>query len=64
MVVLTVEISQDQGNALRQVIEREPGWNKSLLVRSLLTYFLNLSSAEQINLIKTHGVKQKRLIDT
>ena len=64
MAVLTVVISKDKENALRQALEREPGWNKSLVVRALLTYFLNLASAEQMNLVKTHGVKQQRLIDT
>jgi len=63
MPVLTVVIDQNKENAFRQVLEREPGWDKSLVVRALLTYFLNLASAEQMNLVKTHGVKQKRLID-
>jgi hypothetical protein len=63
MAFLTVEIGQNKENALRKVLEREPGWNKSLVTRALLTYFLNLTSIEQENLVKTFGVEQKRLID-
>jgi hypothetical protein len=63
MAFLTVEIGQNKENALRKVLEQEPGWNKSLVTRALLTYFLNLTSIEQENLVKTFGVEQKRLID-
>jgi hypothetical protein len=63
MAFLTVDIGQNKENALRKVLEREPGWNKSLVTRALLTYFLNLTPVEQENLVKTFGVEQKRLID-
>jgi hypothetical protein len=63
MAFLTVAIDQGKENALKKVLEREPGWNKSLVVRALLTYFLNLAPTEQENLVKTLGVKQKRLIE-
>ena len=63
MAVLTVVIDQNKSNALKQVLEREPGWDKSLVVRALLTYFLNLASDEQVKLVKTYGVQQKRLMN-
>lgn len=63
MAVLTVVIDQNKSNALKQVLEREPGWDKSLVVRALLTYFLNLAPDEQVKLVKTYGVQQKRLIN-
>jgi len=34
MPVLTVVIDQNKENAFRQVLEREPGWDKSLVVRA------------------------------
>lgn len=54
MPTLTIEIDQAQANALKQVLDENPGWNKSLVVRALLNYFLNLDMAEQQNLVKTH----------
>lgn len=54
MPTLTIEVDQAQANALKEVLNQNPGWNKSLVVRALLNYFLNLDMAEQQNLVKTH----------
>ena len=56
MKTLTVELSQDQSSALEEVLDRNPGWNKALVVRALLAYFLKLDPGEQENLVKTHRV--------
>lgn len=54
MPTLTIEVDQAQANALKEVLGQNPGWNKSLVVRALLNYFLNLDMTEQQNLVKTH----------
>jgi len=59
MAVLTVEIDQGQEAALRQVLNREPGWNKSLVTRALLAYFLKLAALDQEKLVKTYGIRAK-----
>lgn len=59
MVNLSVEISEDQSSDLEEVIDRNPGWNKALVVRSLLAYFLGLTPNAQEDLIKKHGVKKR-----
>jgi len=59
MAVLTVEIDQGQEAALRQVLNREPGWNKSLVTRALLAYFLKLAALDQEKLVKTYGIRVK-----
>lgn len=56
MPTLTVEVDQAQANALQEVLDRNPGWTKSLVVRALLAYFLKLDMTEQENLVKTHRV--------
>lgn len=56
MPTLTIEIDQAQANALEEVLDRNLGWTKSLVVRALLAYFLKLDMAEQENLVKTHRV--------
>jgi len=53
---LTIEIDQAQASALEEVLHRNPGWTKSLVVRALLAYFLKLDMVEQENLVKTHRV--------
>ena len=53
---LNVEIPEDQFTALDNVIDGNPGWSKALVVRSLLSYFLQLGSNEQLDLLKKHRV--------
>lgn len=55
MPTLTIKIDQDQADALEQVLGQNPGWNKSLVIRALLAYFLKLDMAEQESLVKTHA---------
>jgi hypothetical protein len=59
VIPLNVEISEDQSSKLEEVIDSNPGWNKTLVVRSLIKYFLALSAIEQEKLIKAHGMKKK-----
>ena len=54
MATLTVEIDEDTANALGEVLDRNPGWTKSLVVRALLFYFLKLEPRDQENLVKTY----------
>ena len=54
MPTLTIKIDQAQADALKQLLDQNPGWNKSLVIRALLAYFLKLDMAEQGNLVKTH----------
>lgn len=56
MATLSVEIDQDQSSVLKEVLDRNPGWNKALVVRALLAYFLKLDPGEQENLVKKHRV--------
>lgn len=58
MPTLVIQISQTQANDLGEVINRNPGWNKTLVVRSLLAYFLKLDMAEQENFVKKYGVRR------
>ena len=51
-----IKISQDQSDALQKVLRRNPGWNKTLVVRALLNYFLALEATEQERLIKKQYV--------
>lgn len=55
MPTLTVEIDQAQASALKEVLDRNPGWNKTLVMRVLLAYFLKLDAPDQENLVKTLG---------
>ena len=59
MINLSAEISEEQSSDLEEIIDRNPGWNKTLVVRSLLGYFIGLSPTEQEKLVRTHGVKKK-----
>ena len=60
MPILTIKISQSQADALQKVLKGNLGWNKTLVVRALLTYFLKLDGAEQEHLLKTeHGLTSK-----
>jgi hypothetical protein len=59
VVNLSAEIGEDQSSELEEIIERNPGWNKTLVVRALLSYFIGLSPIEQENLVKKHSVKKR-----
>jgi hypothetical protein len=59
VINLGVEINEDLSNQLQEVIDENPGWNKTLVVRSLIKYFLALGAIEQEKLIKAHGMKKK-----
>jgi hypothetical protein len=56
---LSVEISEDQLSELDEVIENNPGWNKALIIRALLIYFIKMVPSEQEAFIKKHSVKKK-----
>ena len=56
MPTLTVEIDKAQANAFQEVLDLNPGWTKSLVLRTLLAYFLKLDTAEQESLVKKHNV--------
>jgi len=58
MQTLSVEISEDQSGALKEVLDRNPGWTKALVVRALLAFFLKLDPDEQENFVKKHRVKK------
>lgn len=60
MPTLVVQIDQTQANDLEEVLNRNPGWTKTLVVRALLAYFLKLEMAEQETFVKKHRVKSKR----
>lgn len=55
MATLTVEIDEDKASALGEILDRNPGWTKSLVVRALLSYFIKLDPPDQENLVKTYG---------
>ena len=57
MPILYVNIDQDQANFLSEVLNRNPGWTKTLVVRALLAHFLKLDIVEQENFVKKHVVK-------
>ena len=59
MPTLSVEINEEQEKAFQDVLNQIPGWNKALVVRSLLAYFLGLSSIKQEELVKKYRVLQK-----
>ena len=59
MVTLSVEINKQQDSALKEVLDRNPGWNKALTVRALLAYFLELTPAKQEELVKKYRVIRK-----
>ena len=59
MINLSAEISEDQSSELEEIIERNPGWNKTLVVRAILSYFISLSANEQEDLVKKHSVKKR-----
>lgn len=56
MPTLSVETSEDQWSTLKEVLDRNPGWTKALVVRALLAFFLKLEAAEQENFVKKHRV--------
>ena len=60
MQTLSVEISEEQAIALKEVLDRNINWNKALVVRALLAYFLKLNSSEQVDLVKTHRIKMSK----
>ena len=57
MQTLSVKISDEQSSALEEVIERNPGWNKALVVRAILAYFLKLEPSVQESFVRKHIVK-------
>ena len=54
MLTIQIKINQDQTVALEKVLKRNPGWNKTLVMRALLNYFLKLDAKEQVDLVKKH----------
>ena len=59
MVNLSVEIDEEQSSIFEDVLEQNPGWNKALVVRALLGYFLKLNSEEQTALVKNFRVVKR-----
>jgi len=60
MPTLSVKISQEQETAFVEVLDRNPGWDKTLVTRALLAHFLKLNPSEQVDLVKTHRVKMSK----
>ena len=56
---LSVEINEDKSSELDEVIENNPGWNKALVVRALVNYFLKMGPSEQEAFVKKHNIKKK-----
>ncbi len=57
MPTLSVKISQEQESALMEVIDQNPGWDKTLITRALVKYFIKLNSEQQVDLVKNFQVK-------
>jgi len=57
MKPLMAEISEDMLKSLNKVIDNNLGWNKTLVVRALVNYFLKLGPDEQQNFLKKYQVK-------
>ena len=60
MPTLSVKISQEQETAFMEVVDRNPGWDKTLVTRALLSYFIKLNPSEQVDLVKTHRIKMPK----
>ena len=60
MSTLSVQISQEQETAFMEVVDRNPGWDKTLVTRALLSYFIKLNPSEQVDLVKTHRIKMRK----
>ena len=56
---LSALISEDLSSAFDEVIDRNPGWNNTLVVRALVNYFIGLTPNEQEDLVKKHSVKKR-----
>ena len=54
MTTIQIKTNQDQSDALKKVLKRNPGWNKTLVIRALLNYFLTLDANDQENLVRKH----------
>lgn len=59
MQTLYANISDEQSSALEEVIEKNPGWNKTLVTRALIAHFLSLAPDEQEKFVKTYSVKKR-----
>lgn len=57
MPTLSVKMSQEQESALVEVIDQNPGWDKTLITRALVNYFVNLNTEQQVDLVKQFQVK-------
>lgn len=57
MANLSIKYTDAQQDKLEEVLQRNPGWTKALVVRTLLTWFFEINSDEQEKLIKKYGVK-------
>lgn len=53
---VSVEIDENQWSDLEQAIQQVPGWNKALVVRALLSYFLDLESEKREQFVKKYRV--------
>ena len=60
MIPLNVEIDEAQASSIEEVLDRNPGWNKTLLVRALLSYFLKLEHEKQEDFVKKYSVRRSR----
>ena len=57
MKPLTAEISEDMLNDFQEVVDSNPGWDKTLVVRALVNYFLKLEPEAQQNFVRRYQVK-------
>lgn len=53
---ISVEINEIQWSDLEQAIRQVPGWNKALVVRALLSYFLQLDAEKREQFVKNYRV--------
>ena len=56
MPTFSIKISQEQESAVMEVVDRNPGWDKTLVGRALLDYFVKLDPNGQVDLVKKHRV--------
>ena len=60
MPTLSAKISQEQDTALMEIIDRNPGWDRTLVARALYNYFIKLEPSKQVDLVKTYRVKMPK----
>jgi len=57
MPTLSAKISKELETAFLDVLDQNPGWDKTLTTRALVNYFVNLNPEQQVDLVKNFQVK-------